>query len=37
MVPKVDVHVDLHSIDVNDIAPPTLKLSDAKISCIIVV
>jgi hypothetical protein len=25
-----DVNVDLHSVDVNDVAPPTVKLSDAK-------
>jgi hypothetical protein len=25
-----DLDVDLHSVDVDDIAPPTLKLSDAK-------
>ena len=24
------LNVDLHSIDVNDVAPPTIKLSDAK-------
>jgi hypothetical protein len=25
-----DLNVDLHSIDVDDVAPPTVKLSDAK-------
>jgi hypothetical protein len=25
-----DLKVDLHSIDVDDVAPPTVKLSDAK-------
>jgi hypothetical protein len=25
-----DLNVDLHSIDMDDVAPPTLKLSDAK-------
>ena len=25
-----DLNVDLHSIDVDDVAPPTIKLSDAK-------
>jgi hypothetical protein len=25
-----DLNVDLHSVDVDDVAPPTLKLSDAK-------
>ena len=25
-----DLNVDLHSIDVNDVAPPTIKFSDAK-------
>jgi len=25
-----DLNVDPHSVDVDDIAPPTLKLSDAK-------
>ena len=25
-----DHYIDLHSIDVDDVAPPTLKLSDAK-------
>ena len=25
-----DLNVDLHSVDVDDIAPPTTKLSDAK-------
>jgi hypothetical protein len=25
-----DLNIDLHSIDVNDVAPPTVKLSDAK-------
>jgi hypothetical protein len=25
-----DLDVDLHSVDVDDVAPPTLKLSDAK-------
>jgi hypothetical protein len=25
-----DLNVDLHSIDVDDVAPPTLHLSDAK-------
>ena len=24
------VNIDLHSVDVNDIAPPTIKISDAK-------
>ena len=28
---------DLHLVDVNDVAPPTVKLSDVKASCIIVV
>ena len=27
---KPDLNVDLDSIDVDDIAPPTLRLSDAK-------
>ena len=26
----VDLNVDLHSIDVDDVAPPIVKLSDAK-------
>jgi hypothetical protein len=25
-----DLNVDMHSVDVNDVAPPTIKLSDAK-------
>jgi hypothetical protein len=25
-----DLNVDLHSVDVDDVAPPTIKLSDAK-------
>ena len=25
-----DLNVDLHSVDVDDVAPPTVKLSDAK-------
>jgi hypothetical protein len=25
-----DLNVDLHSLDVDDVAPPTVKLSDAK-------
>jgi hypothetical protein len=25
-----DLYVDLHLVDVDDVAPPTLKLSDAK-------
>ena len=25
-----DLYVDLHSIDVDNVAPPTIKLSDAK-------
>jgi hypothetical protein len=25
-----DLNVDLHSIDVDDVAPPTVKLTDAK-------
>ena len=25
-----DLNVDMHSVDVDDVAPPTLKLSDAK-------
>ena len=25
-----DLNVDLHSVDVNDVAPPTVKLNDAK-------
>jgi hypothetical protein len=25
-----DLNFDLHSIDVDDVAPPTIKLSDAK-------
>ena len=25
-----DLDVDLHSVDVSDVAPPTLKLSDPK-------
>jgi hypothetical protein len=25
-----DLDVDLHSIDVDDVVPPTIKLSDAK-------
>jgi hypothetical protein len=25
-----DLNFDLHSIDVDDVAPPTVKLSDAK-------
>jgi hypothetical protein len=25
-----DLNVDMHSIDVDDVAPPTIKLSDAK-------
>ena len=25
-----DLHVDLHSVDVDDVAPPIIKLSDAK-------
>ena len=25
-----DFNVDLHSVDVNNVAPPTVKLSDAK-------
>jgi len=32
-----DLNVDLHSVDVDDVAPPTVKLSDALTSCIIVV
>ena len=27
---SVDLNVDLHSIDVDDVAPPTIKLNDAK-------
>ena len=25
-----DLNIDLHSVDVNDVAPPTIKLGDAK-------
>ena len=25
-----DLNVDLHSVDVNDVTPPTIKLSDVK-------
>ena len=25
-----DLNVDLHSVDVDDVAPPTIKLSDGK-------
>jgi hypothetical protein len=25
-----DLNVDLHSVDVDDVAPPTIKFSDAK-------
>ena len=25
-----DLNIDLHSIDVDDVAPPTIKLSDTK-------
>jgi hypothetical protein len=25
-----DLNVDLHSVDVDDVAPPTIKLSDVK-------
>ena len=25
-----DVNIDLHAVDVDDVAPPTVKLSDAK-------
>jgi hypothetical protein len=25
-----DLNVDLHSVDVDDVAPPTVKLSDSK-------
>jgi hypothetical protein len=25
-----DLNVDLHSVDVDDVTPPTIKLSDAK-------
>ena len=25
-----DLNIDLHSVDVDDVAPPTVKLSDAK-------
>jgi hypothetical protein len=25
-----DLNVDLHSVDVDDVAPPTVKLNDAK-------
>ena len=25
-----DLNVDMHSVDVDDVAPPTIKLSDAK-------
>jgi hypothetical protein len=25
-----DLYVDLHAVDVDDVAPPTIKLSDAK-------
>ena len=27
---SLDLNVDLHSVDVDDVAPPTIKLSDAK-------
>jgi hypothetical protein len=27
---RLDLDVGLHSIDVDDVAPPTVKLSDAK-------
>jgi hypothetical protein len=26
----LDLNVDLHSVDVDDVTPPTIKLSDAK-------
>jgi hypothetical protein len=25
-----DIYIDLHLVDVDDVAPPTIKLSDAK-------
>jgi hypothetical protein len=32
-----DLNIDLHSIGVDEVAPPTWKLSDAKTPCIKVV
>ena len=36
-VQDFDLNIDLHSIDVDDVAPPTVKLSDAKRHAFVVV